>query len=98
MSLFCLSHSLVYLFYFCASWNRSKINKQGYGLGRKGHENRVYVLQTTLFQVMLKFKHPVQLYLYIMDISISYASLISINLGVSKLLALHHKAADLLLT
>jgi len=47
MSLFCFSHSFVYLLYFCPSCpsfvyytsdpDKSKINKQGCGLARKGH-------------------------------------------------------------
>jgi len=33
---FWLSHILVYLLYFCPSWDRSIILKQGYGLDKKG--------------------------------------------------------------
>jgi len=43
MPLFCLSHNLVYLVYFCPSLDKifdiSKINKQGCGLARNGHGN-----------------------------------------------------------
>jgi len=45
MSLFCLNHRFVYLLYFCPGWDRSKdrskINKQGCSLARKGHGNGV---------------------------------------------------------
>jgi len=46
MSFFCLNHSFVYLLYFCSNWDRSsdrsKINKQGYDLARKGYGSGVY--------------------------------------------------------
>jgi len=41
MSLSCLSHSFVYLLYFCPNRTEGKINKQGCGLARKGHGNEV---------------------------------------------------------
>jgi len=41
MSLFCLSHNLVYSLYFCRSLDISKINEQGCGLARKGHGSGV---------------------------------------------------------
>jgi len=36
MSLFCLNHGFVYLLFFCTNWDRSKTNKQGCNLARKG--------------------------------------------------------------
>jgi len=44
MSLFCLSHNVVYLLHFCPNWDRSKINKQGCCLARKVHGNGVIAL------------------------------------------------------
>jgi len=45
MSLFCLSHNLIYLLYVCPSqdrsYNISKLNKQGCGLAINGHGNEV---------------------------------------------------------
>jgi len=43
MSLFCLSHNLVYLLYFCPRLDRSTIDKQGCGLTRKEYGNAVNI-------------------------------------------------------
>jgi len=45
---FWLSHILVYLFYFCPSYDISIINIQSYGLDRKGHGTAVFVIGTFL--------------------------------------------------
>jgi len=64
--LFCLSHSFVYLLCFCPNWARSydksKINKHGCCLARKGHGNGVNAtscllqleLQIEKFEILVK--------------------------------------------